>query len=47
MNYIGAMESIHFDDRPMGLWNFEEADNNYVGARERYQIHSVIIFIIA
>jgi hypothetical protein len=29
------MESIQFDDRPMGLWNFEEADNNYVGARER------------
>ena len=27
-NFIGAMESVEFDDQPMGLWNFEEAENN-------------------
>ena len=37
-NFDGAMESIEFDDAPMGIWNFEEADNNFVGARERLVI---------
>ena len=34
--YVGDMESIEFDENPMGLWNFEAGENNYVGARERY-----------
>lgn len=38
-NYVGVVESIEFDDTPMGLWNFEAAENNFVGARERYQQH--------
>jgi len=32
------MEGLEFDDEPMGVWNFEEGDNNYKGARERFAI---------
>jgi hypothetical protein len=30
------MEEVVFDERPMGLWNFVDGENNYVGALERY-----------
>ena len=35
VNYVGDMESVEFDEHPMGLWNFVAGENNYVGARER------------
>ena len=35
VKFMGDMESIEFDENPMGLWNFEDGENNYVGARER------------
>ena len=34
--YVGVMESVEFDEHPMGLWNFKAGENNYVGARERF-----------
>jgi len=34
--YEGLMEEVVFDERPMGLWNFVDGENNYVGALERY-----------
>ena len=34
--YEGIMEEVVFDERPMGLWNFVDGENNYVGALERY-----------
>jgi hypothetical protein len=30
------MEEVVFDERPMGLWNFVDGENNYFGALERY-----------
>lgn len=42
MRYIGVMESVEFDEHPMGLWNFEAGENNYVGARERNILTSIV-----
>ena len=40
------MEDVKFDDTPVGLWNFGDAENNLVGENARYIIIIVIIIII-
>ena len=29
------MEDVKFDDTPVGIWNFEDAENNLVGENAR------------
>ncbi|KAK6179097.1 hypothetical protein SNE40_011531 [Patella caerulea] len=33
--YDGVIEDVIFDEQPIGLWNFRNGENNYVGALER------------
>ena len=40
--YEGIMEEVVFDERPMGLWNFVDGENNYFGALERNKLTRVI-----
>ncbi|XP_063440155.1 laminin-like protein epi-1 isoform X2 [Mytilus trossulus] len=41
-SYQGIMEEVMWDERPMGLWNFVDGENNYVGAQERNKLTGVI-----
>ncbi|KAL3869382.1 hypothetical protein ACJMK2_042067 [Sinanodonta woodiana] len=41
VKYIGVMEDVQFDEIPLGLWNFVEGENNYVGAVQRNVLTSV------
>lgn len=34
-SFIGSMEDVKFDDTPVGIWNFEDAENNLVGENAR------------
>ena len=34
-NFIGSMEDVKFDGQNVGLWNFENAENNLEGAIEK------------
>ena len=34
-SFIGSMEDVKFDDTPVGLWNFGDAENNFVGENAR------------
>ncbi|XP_022314761.2 laminin subunit alpha-like [Crassostrea virginica] len=40
--YEGGMEEVMFDDKPLGLWNFVEGENNFKGAIERDVMKSVV-----
>ncbi|ESO94906.1 hypothetical protein LOTGIDRAFT_144813 [Lottia gigantea] len=33
--YDGVIEELVFDEQPIGLWNFKDGENNYMGANER------------
>uniref|UniRef100_A0A0B7BNE7 Laminin subunit alpha n=1 Tax=Arion vulgaris TaxID=1028688 RepID=A0A0B7BNE7_9EUPU len=34
-SFEGGIEDLKFDEEPIGLWNFLEGDNNYVGENQR------------
>ncbi|XP_013408769.1 laminin subunit alpha isoform X2 [Lingula anatina] len=42
--FEGSLEGVTFNNIPIGLWNFESASNNYVGAIERPTVPSTSTF---
>ncbi|KAK7100839.1 laminin subunit alpha-like isoform X2 [Littorina saxatilis] len=39
---VGSMEDVKFDETPVGLWNFEDAENTYMGEFARDVMKEIV-----